>query len=319
VLDTSIDTAGVSIATATRLADKPRQGGIYDPTAFAAGVPIWFHPLNNGRFLGVYSTWWANAVVGTAGPQAYTSYVQSVEPSWIEFDPVTGQHNPRAAIPSRLEGDRLITAAWSRGDYLFTIGTIDGTALLQLHRVSDTGEIILQGEETLQQVGTIEFAFGVWADDQFVNIVGLDTANQVHLMRKRWGRVGNNSDVNWQWEFKGERGWTREPGEIAGLTTPTGPLTSIGAVTYGTLKDREFLAVHQVDDAKVYVSRKVDPHWFPYATYEAGWVHLQPQLSINRLLLQEGLRSAIPVVTTDFIDTPDASQLLVKWNLLGWT
>ncbi len=53
VHESSADSAGVSIVTATRTVAAPQQGTIYNPATFAAGVPVWFHRLQDGRYIAI--------------------------------------------------------------------------------------------------------------------------------------------------------------------------------------------------------------------------------------------------------------------------
>ena len=74
VASASIDTAGISIATATPSLTDSRAGMIYDPTVLAAAVPIWFHPTRRGHYLMVAAKRWYDATPDGGTPGGYTAF-----------------------------------------------------------------------------------------------------------------------------------------------------------------------------------------------------------------------------------------------------
>lgn len=318
VLDTSYDMNGISVVTATKTAAAPRRGTIYNPDTLAAALPVWFHPLRDGRFLGLFAERWHTATIGSGGPQSYASHVETINPSWMVFDPATGSYSGVQEIPSNLPGNRDLAGAVSRFSYLLTIGTCNDEAHLQHHVVGDHGDVILQAEEIVPVVGGVSFSFGIWVDDRFLYLVGTDSASRIHLARKRWSRVGENRDEWGTWEYKGTRGWSPEPSNLAPLMDSTGqPLVTSGPVSYAKLKNREFISVMTATDAKIYSSRDVEPTWVLEYQRPADYLYLQPQLYYNPTMIPTGKRVGVPYVVTDIIDTANAKQLLVSWDMFA--
>lgn len=319
VLDTSYDMSGVSVVTATRTAAAQRRGSIYDPATLAAAIPVWFHPLRDGRFLGLFAERWHTASIGTGGPQSYSSYVETTAPSWMVFDPKTGSYSGVQEIPSRLEGTRDLSGAASRFDYLFTVGTIDDEALLQHHLISASGEVLLHNEEILPERNGVTFSYGCWVGDRYLTVVGTDDASRIYLARKRWSRIGDTTDPNWStWEYKGERGWTPDPALMMAQVDRGGQaLVTSGPVSYAKLKNREFISVMTATDAKIYSSRDVEKDWFLEYQRPADYFYLQPQLYYNPTMIPPGKRVGVPYVVTDFIEIAGAQQLLVSWDMFA--
>ena len=59
----SFDLTCISVASAAP-GDNPRTGTVYSPVVFAAGAPVWFHPMPGGRHLMVRARRWSAATPG---------------------------------------------------------------------------------------------------------------------------------------------------------------------------------------------------------------------------------------------------------------
>lgn len=323
VLDTSYDMSGVSVVTATKLAATPRQGIIYNPQTLAAATPVWFHPMADGTFMAVLADRWTNATIGSGGPQSYSDYDVVLTPARLTFDPATGSAGTVTDLPTNLSGDRMLSGAFSRFDYLMTVGTIGISAYLQHHRIGGSGEVLLHGEEVIPEVNGVSFHAGVWVAARHVVLVGVDEAGQLFLARKPWGRVGVSNDPNAQWEYHSERGWFTDSSVLEPLLEHGGsPLVSSGPVSYGQLKDRDFLSVVNGSYAKIYSLRPSQKSWgwtqeFQTPLDSGGVFFLQPQLYYNPTVMPDGKRVGIPYVTIHHVNTSGAEQLLVDWGLFA--
>lgn len=333
VLDTSIDRDGLSVVTTTKTAEEPRQGIIYHPTTLAAGVPVWFHRLDNGDYLALFGKYWNAATVGSGGPQTYSAHTEVTTPLWVRVNPVTGHTTEQGDIPSRLPGTRTLIDACSRIGYLFTLGTLDGVPFIQHHRIDDRGNLVLQAEEVLQ-TGEVSWSAGLYVDGFYLVVIGFDADGGVYRRRKPWGRVGQNNGRD-PWEYRSAKGWhasddpvTLEPTDPDDPPLPqtggtrmaqpeSGPVTT-GVVTYAKMGDREWLCV-RVGGPKFefWSSRKVDAAWKKAALeVTATAVHLQPQLQYNPAALPDGVDAVIPYVSTTTVTTTGANALQVSWGSL---
>lgn len=319
VLDTTLDIAGVSIVTATKTADSPRLGSVYNPLTLAAAIPVYFHPLADGRYAMVMTARWHSATIGDGGPQSYSDHTESSVPSVSIINPTTGAASTPVDLPTNLSGTREIWGACSHGSaYLFTVGTLDGVAHLAHYRVTaDSGALILQGEELIEPKGEsgVVFSAGVYIDGDYLVALGVDADDLVYRARKNWGRIGINNDKAWQWSYQGNKGWFAESDELLPLSgiTATG-----GVISYASLRDREYLcALSSAGTATIYSSRRVETGWHTEDTIDGDWVWLQPSLHHNPAQLPVGHNTAIPYVATTHDVTIDAESLQVAWGLHG--
>ena len=318
VLDDSVDATGISIVTANRTVAEPRRGTLYNPTGLAAAEPVWFHPLQDGRWIALLSEVWSDATVSsTGGPQTYSEYTTSTTPHWVTFDPVHGAPGAVTEIPTGLSGTRDLAGACSRVDFIFTVGTLDGAALIQHHRIAPNGELILQGEEIAPNPDDILFGYGCYIDAREVVVFGANEDGHVYRARKSWGRIGIKTDVNEQWQYQGLKGWTTDPDDLEPLRDTSGAeIVTTGPVSYGKIGDREYISVMTSTTAKFYSSRMVDRYWVSEASpLIADFLYLQPQLRPQSV--PDGARNAIPYVITEYDDTEEENSLQVSWGLLA--
>ena len=78
----SLDLSGISVATTVASDPNPRTGTVYDPVTFAAGAPIWFHPMPGGSHLMVCARTWHEATP-SGGVGLFADYTESLLPSWF--------------------------------------------------------------------------------------------------------------------------------------------------------------------------------------------------------------------------------------------
>ena len=293
ILPQSVDTAGVSIATATCRVEDPRQGQLYTPAALAAAAPVWFHPLQSGSHVALFSRRLIDATLAptqqATGPLLYRSATESTVPSWAVFDASTGAAIKIGIIPSNTVGDRVLTAAASRGNYLFTLSKIGDTALLQHFRVGTLQGLTLQAEEVIP--GSL--GLGLFADYNDLWVFGAKNG-LLTLARKNWGRIGDNTANNprMRWRYHGEKGLSDN---INDLTALPGAIPAQGPVSIANFRDRFYLTVPVLTadswSVKTFKTRSIDAKWSPHpftvplgtaATYTGGTAQLQPQLPLTK-------------------------------------
>lgn len=316
VATSSIDRPGVSVATASRNARSARAGVIYDQNSLAAAQPIWFHPTPGGSFLTLFSRRLTSATTGgfsETGTMLYQSATLDGAPSWAVLNPATGSRGPVQPVPSRKPGTRTLTAAISRGEYLFTLnlhqapGSNQVNALLQHFRVTPRDSIILEEEEFVPN----GLGLGLWADRSHIWVFGKNDKNEMGLARKNWGRIGTNRDPNAtrNWQYRGLDGWYSDPKKMASIPGPNDRgLPADGPCSVGQLRDKFYLAATAKIPAvqpsgenpyvparwqcQIYTTRQVNETWSAFPgdaiplgdedTYQGGGVYLQPQLGLSR-------------------------------------
>lgn len=303
----SVETTGVSDATATRDSAIPRRGSVYTGSLHAA-VPVWFHPLNTGRHLMVMSRY------QTPSGSVVTS------PSWAVVDPATGNQTDLADIPSDLaSASRQLTDAASRGDYLFLLSKVGTSALIQHFRVTNTGAMTLQGEELVPA----NLGLGLCVSGNYLWVFGRHSLGTLALARRNWGRIGagEDRDPGMNWQFRGERGWSTD---ITTLAPLDGDLPADGPCSVAALADRFYLAatVHTGGSwtAQGYTSRLPDTGWSRHSftadlgvdsAYLGGAARLQPQLPLT-----SGY-NIIPTTGGATVLTSDASRSQVLTGTSG--
>lgn len=328
VLDGAVETAGVSIVTTTRDPDNPRQGTIYNPTTFAAGVPVWFHRRHDGKYLALFSKRWVAATaVYNDGPQLFSAHTETDAPGVALIDPTTGTCDGPFLPPGNQPGVNTLIAAYSRGDYLFTVGTKDDVAWLQHFVITRNGGLQLQGEEEIP----LGYNLGVYADGFYVRIFGADEDGNLASVRKNWGRIGVNNDPQNQWQYEGAKGWYVTDYLDNMIPVPPGNLPAAGPVSMAKFRDRYYLMVTEyvagAYAARVYTSRTIDQAWkalgsnvIPLGdddTYLGGGAYLQPQLVANKDLLADGAQTGWPYVTSVLVESGSDQGILTSWGILS--
>lgn len=325
VLDSTIDTVGLSIITATKTADAPRQGMVYNPLTLAAAVPVWFHQLNSGAYLMVMNKRWYGATISTSGggPQSYSAHTETTTPSWVQIDPTTG-HTTGAIteFDSATSGDRVLNGAFSRLDYLFTSGAIGGVPHVGHYRVTSNGVLVMQDEELIPPIdvhgpavgddpppviATVNFSAGCYIDGDFLVVLGTDADHNVYKTRRNWGRIGGSAANAQGWTYWGAKGWLGDPDTLVPLPL----VASGGTVSYASSKDREYLGVSNGGHTEVWSSRRVETPWTQETSILSPTAWLQPQLHPS------ASASGVPYVSTTIDTTSGAQSLQVAWGLHG--
>lgn len=323
VLGSAVETAGVSIVTATRTVADPRNGAIYNPTTFAAAVPVWFHRLHDGRHLALFSRRWYDATsVYHDGPQMFSDYSEDLSPSYAYIDPTTGV----AEGPYTWVGLDTLTAAVSRSDYLFTLGTLGGDAVVQHWVITRNSGLQLQGSEVVP----MGYTLGLYADDSYLHVFGADGDGKLAHIRKHWGRIGVNIDAAKQWEYEGTKGWYVNSDEGESMRQLSGLIPVAGPVSMAKFRDRLYLTVTEhvagAYSARTYTTRAVDAAWQPVGTdvvplgddttYLGSGAYLQPQLVTNKALLPDGASNGFPYVTSVRVVVGTDDTILTEWGIL---
>ena len=255
----SLDTSGISISTATPADNNPRAGTIYNPTTLAAAVPLYFHPMYDGRYLMVNSRTWS-AATPAGGIGSYSAYTESTAPSWMVVDGPTGataQVPQFPVIPFKSSPSAAtVTAAVSRHPgYLFLLhsATIGGVsqAILQVMGIATSGAITLTAEEVLPPVGSSPVIFdrGLQYADPYLIVYGADSSGTVYTARKPWAKIGVNSTLmpspqshagvgatEVAWSYHTGSGYSPDPAQLAPLVTADGSgLTTAGPMSITTV------------------------------------------------------------------------------------
>lgn len=285
----SVDTVGLSVATSSRSADQPRQGTVYVGN-FTDAVPVWFHPLNTRHYMMLMSQY------RTGTSSKVQPYVLTTTPSWVIVEPSTGAQNRFSAIPTRLaSGDRTLTAAVSRGDYLFVLSQSDGKALLQHFRSTALGAMQLLGEEWVPG----DLSLGLFIEKNDLWVYGAHASNQLTVARRNWGRIGTptNRDPQMNWLFRTARGWSSEVSEMEPIDG--GGLPCDGPVSIAARGNKYYLLATSHRDtvlpdswtSKAYLSRYPDTGWEALPDHDidlgkttdayVGPARLQPQIPVS--------------------------------------
>lgn len=249
VIPSSADVPGMSVVTASRHQDAPRSGLIYNPATLAAAVPIWFHPMPDGRYLALFSRRLTDAALSPNainGVLLYTGYSVSDDPCWATVGPQTGDLHAVNLIPSEQPGIRRLVGAASRGQYLFTLNSYkksedadETLSLLQNFRVSPQG-IILLGEELVPR----NFRLGLYCDRRYLWVFGDDGDGKLAMARKNWGRIGTNSDANptMSWQYYGKGRWNADPEMLSALMDSDGQtINADGPCSMARYRDTYYL------------------------------------------------------------------------------
>lgn len=280
----AIDLGGVSVATSARRADDPRYGTAYDTTAFAAAVPVHFHPLAPNRCLMLCSTRWHTVTTGPDTPGAFSSYTADTTPGWRDLQLPSGHSVPMMGgygIPIRGNyGPAVLTGAVSRGNaYLFTLYSTSGGGVVSHWWYNTTlSSIGAVAEESVPTQGTVVFDRGLWLQDTHLVVFGHDTDTRyLHMARKPWGRIGVESTPRSltgtpedpRWEYWTGTGWSLNPEEIAPVLNADGTeIESIGPVSMAAYRDRTYMATTAEETISL-TDDRVSHIWVQRAG--AGW------------------------------------------------
>lgn len=303
----SIDAAGLSVATASLNPDYPRRGTVYI-ASLADSIPVWFHPLNTGRYLMVMSGY----------QKRTTSKIRPTvtvgEPTWAVVHPSTGAQDSLTPIPSRLATQtRNLTAAVSRGEYLYILSESGGRALVQHFRSTVAGNMQLLAEEWVPG----DLSLGLYIEKNYLWVFGAHASNYLTVARRNWARIGTKTNMNDQmnWLFRTERGWSSEVSEMAKLD---GDLPCDGPVSVASLGGKYYMLATSHRDttlpdswtSSAYISRyTVDNGWERYPDHDIvvsstselylAPARLQPQLSLSPGYTSVATSNGLTVLDSD--------------------
>lgn len=328
VPSTSFDAQGVSVVTANKSLVDPRAGVVYNPVNFATGVPVYFHPLGDNQFLGLFSQRWYGATPSVIAPQAFTAYSVDHLPSWAILNassgnlaPVGGQGGSFTPPMKAAYDTRVLTGACSRStSYVYLLNAVVKglvpSAVIQHFHVNTVGVANLLAEETIPSVtiggNDVLFNLGVQLNTPYLIFAGSDPDGNVFLCRNNWGKIGQlaappkvlfgQAKAGNVWEYQTARGWSADPTSAVPLISTTGTLISKGPCAFGVYRDRTWLSTVQISGSSVssvvYVSKGLYDPWKPdgapvslgtTTTYLGGTVYLQQTLQAN---------STNPIVTS---------------------
>lgn len=348
VLATSIDTAGVSIATGSPTADTPRMGMIYDALTYAAAAPIWFHTLRRGHYLMVAGRFWHDATPDGGIPGGYTAYTEDTTPSWVLIDGPTAARFPIPGYalypPMRTSvTSAMLTAATSRPpNYLYLLNKVviagQDQAVLQCVYTSVTDSVQINAEEVLPTVTvgeeTVVFCQGIQYAHPYFLVYGTDSSGNLYRLRKLWSQVGANKPdpaignptvPPRGWEFFAGWGYSYDASEIAPVQSG---LTSAGPVSFALYRNAAIMStVHQDGDVRtgqIWMSQ-AGRTWERRATgiplgsvadgsYLGHGLRLMGQLGADAAAV--GTASAgVPYVTTIKSEESGVSRLLNTWDV----
>jgi len=346
----SVDTAGISISTATPTASNPRAGTIYNPTTLAAAQPCYFHPMFNGNYLMINAwTWWAGTPAGGIG--YYSGYNETPAPSWLIVDGASGATAPVPNYPlipfKNPVTTATVTAATSRHPgYLFLLHqvTLNNSvqAILQIMSIATSGAVTLTQEEILPTVAldseTVLFDRGLQYADPYMIVYGSDSSGTVYTIRKPWAKIGVSTQLNpttqthgavgateVAWSYNSGAGYTPDPTQLAPLTTVDGTsLTTQGPISTAQVNNQ--LLITTVADnsgtytGQVWSSRKGRPITAvgssvalgTTATYLGGGLALQPTLSA--VTVPSGASAALPYVVSTKATAEGNDSLINTWG-----
>jgi hypothetical protein len=350
----SLDTAGVSISTATPTGSNVRAGTIYNPSLLAAASPIWFHPMFDGRYLMINSRTWT-AATPAGGIGYYSAYTESLLPSWVIVD---GPSGATAQVPNfpvipfkSSPSAATVTAAASRPPgYLFLLHTAtissQSQAILQHMNIATNGAVTIAQEEILPTAtidsSTILFDRGIQFADPYMIVYGTDSDGTVYTIRKPWAKIGVNSQLNPSpqnhggvgatevaWSYYTGTGYSPDSTQLVPLTTVLGTsLTTKGLMSIATVRNQLIMTTVGVSgttySAQAWYSKSGRPITAlgssialgssSSGTYLGGGLQLQPQLSAATV--PSGALTAIPYVISEKLTTGGNHSLSNTWGTL---
>lgn len=340
--DTSYDANAVSIVVSDRSSSDARPGSFFS-SDFAAVSPVHFHPLGDGKVMGVFAKRWHGATrpENSNDPNLFEDYEVDELPSWTIFDQSNGNHYSipgQSGINTPASGtysSRVAVGGCSRtNSYVYLLqsvvkGGVTSGLISHYHINPVTWQVNLLGEEELASVQlgseTVTFNLGVKHNITYLTFVGKNSLGQLFLARKNWGFIGSPGAV----EYQGERGWSEDPSNLFPLKSSSGFLTSAGPVSMAEHQKRTFMSVVEEDDgemsARIYTSVGLWDAWSPLnhpyplgtqgSSYLGGTAYLQQALRANPLLLSTSGLNGIPLVYALKRTSEGGAAISIKWDL----
>ena len=348
VASTSIDTAGISVATAPPSADNPRAGTIYDPTILAAAVPIWFHPTRKGHYLMLAAKRWYDATPDGGTPGGYTAYTEDAAPSWFLIDGPTGTRFTIPGYPIHPPMRTTVTSATLTGAvsrppgyvYLLHQAQIGGSdqAVLQYVYASMTDSIEVCAEEVLPTVevdgDTVVFGQGIEYSTPYLHLYGTDSAGRLYRIRKSWGEVGANKpnpnrhigpNAPRGWEYYAGWGYSYDAAEIAPIQAG---LTNDRPVSFALYRNATLMSTVLKDGTtytgQLWTSKGGRPWTQTKAaialgssaddSYVGAGLRLMPQLGADATTVGAAV-AGVPYLVTTYAEESGVSRLLNSWDV----
>lgn len=344
----SLDTAGVSLVTATPDPTIARSGMVYDPLVFAAAAPVWFHPMRKGHYLMLAARRWYDATPDESTPGGYTAYTEDTTASWMLFDGPTGArfHIPGYPIQPPLRtsvtSSSLVGAVSRPPTYIYLLhsAVIDGNdaAILQYVYASMTDSIEVCAEEVLPtvEVGgeTIVFGQGIEYATPYLHLYGTDSTGTLYRIRKSWGEVGANKpnpnrhigpNAPRGWEYFAGWGYSYDATELAPVQSG---LTSDGPVSFASYRNTVLMSTVRKDGTDYYGqlwASRIGQPWTPQKvsvalgsdtdnSYVGTGLRLMPQLGADSNTVGTAL-AGVPYLVTTYAEASGVSRLLNTWDV----
>jgi len=333
----SVDAVGMSALTTTRTMDQPNQGLIWRQDVLAAGMPVHFHALPDGRWLMLLARRWTAATIGENGPQDYTDYTEDTAPCWVPLQVAANFGNTSGAvepIPSNRPGTRVLVGAASRVDFLFVLSQVteggQTSGLIQDFHTTRFGTINLINEETAPTIpvgeAVVRFDRGCIVLDTHLVLAGADEdTGQIYLVRKLWSRIGY---AQAHWEYLTAQGWrtgTTEP-PMALVDADRQPLTTEGPVGMARYRHRLFLSavtlagddysgqLYATDDVAAPWTALGDPVPLGSLGYLGGTVWPQEQLGSNFSQESADAIAAFPYISSVKVSAGGEDRIANTWG-----
>lgn len=331
----SIDRDGLSVVTATSDADVARSGAAYNPATFAAGIPIYFHPLGGSSFLGFFDGYWTAATPVKADAGMYSAHTAVVAPAVAVIDGSSGALSqlPGQSDFALLPAGRLISVA-SASRAVYTMAEVDSVTSILVWRLDPTNALVNTKTIAVPVSGDTTYNRGLYVNGPYLYLWGSDsTTHDVYTARVLYARLGLDD-----WSYQTDTGWTNQPilnddGTVnqtsAQRSTPVTGLSTQGPMSTVVFQNRTFVTVVLSGGgnytAAIYTSRNLNDPWVQVKTHviapTADWLGnnamLQPQVTVNNGSVPGGGVTAIPYVLTWSTEDSGNEGLMVFWDLLS--
>ena len=337
VHEDSLDSLGLSVVTSSKIAGDDRYGLAYEPNRLAAAVPVFFQPIDNTRYLAIFSQRWTAGVESRTTPGYYSAYTASQVPSWAIVDARTGATSNVGDLPMRTPHTATrLTAVANRSDFFWALNMVTNgamSAVVQVFRRSvDTDGLQITNEETLPSFSVagqkVMFNWGLYFDAPHLYFFGsrADTTD-VYLARKGWGRIGVTA-AEAPWEFQTPKGWSSDSSEAWPLLTADGStLKTVGPVSSAVRQGRRFITTVSANGtarvAQHWVSRGLSDPWTAFgtdvplgslgSTYVGGGLYYQSQVPTSSVAQSDSTAFLAVKSVKSTVSSQDA--ILTSWSL----
>ncbi len=340
VLSESIDSKGLSIVTGFKDPLKPKYGSIYDLSLLACGHLVHVHPRTDGTFLAVFKERWFGATSSTTHPGFFSDAEEDTDPYWIVIDSqgFLRKDTVEGGVQSFVSyTTSTVRGCYSRSNYLFMVHNRDNKGFVQIHNTLQpiTGLSQMIGEEFVPTDENIVFDVGVYAQDDYLVVVGRDSNNNLYSARKKWGTIGGfvNKVKNIIWEYQNSKGWFTDIAEIEPMKKYNGDnLKSEGPVSVAEYRGSWYMSTVVDGYATIYSLRLQSEGWKTTGilqslgtvggNYNSGGWYLQPHLApsmkylVSHDLLSKNLN--FPSLFTTLETDSGTTALKTQWVLVQY-